>query len=95
VKVSETSADLALLAAIVSSLKNKPLARDLIMFGEVGLAGEIRPVSSGVERIEEAAKHGFKQAIVPYANQSKESKKDSKIKVHGVKRLSEALDLLF
>ncbi|AZR82278.1 DNA repair protein RadA [Thiomicrospira sp. S5] len=68
VKVSETSADLAVLCAIVSSLKNKVLPQDLIVFGEVGLSGEIRPVSSGQERILEAAKHGFKKAIVPNAN---------------------------
>ncbi len=68
VKVGETSADLAVLCAIVSSLKNKVLPQDLIVFGEVGLSGEIRPVSSGQERILEAAKHGFKKAIVPNAN---------------------------
>ncbi len=68
VKVSETSADLAVLCAIVSSLKNKVLPQDWIVFGEVGLSGEIRPVSSGQERILEAAKHGFKKAIVPNAN---------------------------
>lgn len=95
VKVSETSADLALLCAIVSSLKNKALPKDLIIFGEVGLAGEIRPVASGIERIEEASKHGFKKAIVPYANQAKEGKKKSGIEVHGVKRLRDALDILF
>lgn len=68
IKVSETSVDLALILAVVSSLKDKPLARDLVAFGEVGLAGEIRPVPGGQERLREAAKHGFKRAIVPKGN---------------------------
>ncbi|MCB1661637.1 MAG: DNA repair protein RadA, partial [Pseudomonadales bacterium] len=68
VKVLETSADLALLLAVVSSFKDRPLPRDLIAFGEVGLSGEIRPVPSGQERLQEAVKHGFKRAIVPKAN---------------------------
>ena len=60
VKVSETSADLALLLAIVSSFRDFPLPKDLVVFGEIGLAGEIRPVPGGQERIIEAAKHGFR-----------------------------------
>ncbi|MCW8093000.1 DNA repair protein RadA [Alteromonas sp. ASW11-130] len=72
VKVAETSADLALLLAIISSFRNRPLPRDMIIFGEVGLAGEIRPVPNGTERITEAAKHGFKRAIVPKANAPKQ-----------------------
>jgi DNA repair protein RadA/Sms len=75
VKVSETSADLALLLAMVSSLRDRPLPQDLVVFGEVGLAGEIRPVPSGQERISEAAKHGFRRAIVPAANVPKKSPK--------------------
>jgi DNA repair protein RadA/Sms len=71
VKVTETGIDLALLLAVLSSLKNKPLSPQLIVFGEVGLAGEIRPVQSGQERLREAAKHGFKKAIVPKANAPK------------------------
>jgi DNA repair protein RadA/Sms len=71
VKVTETGIDLALLLAVLSSLKNKPLLPQLIVFGEVGLAGEIRPVQSGQERLREAAKHGFKKAIVPKANAPK------------------------
>ena len=92
VKVTETSADLALLLSIVSSFRNKPLDRELIAFGEVGLAGEIRPVPNGSERISEAAKHGFKRAIVPKANVPKQ--KIAGIDVVGVSRLSEALDAL-
>lgn len=68
VKVSETGADLALLLATLSSFRNQPLEQGLIVFGEVGLSGEIRPVPSGQERIKEAAKHGFTRAIVPKAN---------------------------
>ena len=72
VKIGETGADLALLLAMVSSFRNRSLPRDLIVFGEVGLAGEIRPVPNGTERITEAAKHGFKRAIVPKANAPKQ-----------------------
>lgn len=68
VKVTETSADLALLVALVSSFKNVALPSNLVVFGEVGLSGEIRPVQSGQERLKEAAKHGFAKAIVPKAN---------------------------
>lgn len=71
VKVTETAVDLALLLAILSSLRNRPLPSELIVFGEVGLAGEIRPVQSGQERLREAVKHGFKVAIVPSANAPK------------------------
>ena len=71
VKLSETGSDLALLVAVVSSLRNRIVDTDTIIFGEVGLAGEIRPVPSGQERIREAIKHGFKRAIVPYANAPK------------------------
>ena len=90
VKIVETSADLALLLAMVSSLRDKPLPRDLVVFGEVGLAGEIRPVPSGQERIREAAKHGFKRAIVPYSNAPKEAIKN--MEIVPVKMLSDALD---
>ncbi|MEP1553354.1 DNA repair protein RadA [Paraglaciecola sp.] len=92
VKVAETSADLALLLAIVSSFQNKTLDKDLIAFGEVGLAGEIRPVPNGSERISEAAKHGFKRAIVPKANVPKQGVVG--IEIIGVSRLSDALDAL-
>jgi DNA repair protein RadA/Sms len=68
VRVTETGADLAVLFAVLSSLKNRPLPQDLIVFGEIGLAGEIRPVPSGQDRLREAVKHGFKRAIVPKAN---------------------------
>jgi hypothetical protein len=68
VKIAEPAADLAVLLAIVSSLRNKPLPGKLVVFGEVGLAGEIRPAPRGQERLKEAAKLGFTHAIVPKAN---------------------------
>ncbi|MBU1309390.1 MAG: DNA repair protein RadA, partial [Gammaproteobacteria bacterium] len=92
VKVNETSADLATLLALVSSFRDKPLPNDLVVFGEVGLAGEIRPVPSGQERLREAAKHGFKRAIVPLANAPKEA--ISGMEVIGVSKLSEALEAI-
>lgn len=90
VKVTETGSDLALLAAVVSSLRNRVFDRETIIFGEVGLAGEIRPVQSGQERLREAAKHGFKRAIVPFANAPKQSPGD--IEVIAVKHLQEVLE---
>lgn len=92
VKVSETSADLAVLLAMISSFRDSVLDRELISFGEVGLAGEIRPVPNGSERLAEAAKHGFKKAIVPKANVPKQP--IAGINIIGVSRLSEALDAL-
>ena len=92
VKVLETSADLAILFSLVSSFREKALPRDWVVFGEVGLSGEIRPVPSGQERIQEAAKHGFKRAIVPFANKPKQAVEG--IEVIAVKRLVDALDQL-
>jgi DNA repair protein RadA/Sms len=92
VKVLETSADLALLLAIVSSYRDRILPRDMVMFGEVGLSGEIRPVPNGQERLFEAAKHGFKRAIVPTGNAPKGPIKG--MQVTAVSKLSDALDAL-
>ncbi|NVK41826.1 MAG: DNA repair protein RadA [Oceanospirillaceae bacterium] len=92
VKVLETGADLALLLAVVSSYRDRPLAQDLMAFGEVGLSGEIRPVPNGQERIREAAKHGFRRAIVPKGNVPKTAPEG--MEVIGVNRLAEALDAL-
>ncbi len=92
VRVAETSADLAVLLAIVSSFRDKALPRELVVFGEVGLAGEIRPVPSGQERLSEAAKHGFTRAIVPKANAPK--KKIDGMDVIAVSKLSDAIDAL-
>ncbi len=93
VKVLETASDLALLAAVMSSLRNRPLAHGLLVFGEIGLSGEVRPVPSGQERLKEAAKHGFKRAIVPKGNAPKEA--PAGLQVIAVTRLEQALDALF
>ena len=92
VKVGETGADLALLLAIVSSFRSRTLPRELVVFGEVGLAGEIRPVPSGQERLQEAAKHGFSKAIIPKANAPKQGVRG--MQVIAISRLGEALDAL-
>ncbi|WP_263260233.1 DNA repair protein RadA [Pseudomonas sp. RIT-PI-S] len=93
VKVLETASDLALMAAVMSSLRNRPLPHGLLVFGEVGLSGEVRPVPSGQERLKEAAKHGFKRAIVPKGNAPKEAPPG--LEVVAVTRLEQALDALF
>jgi DNA repair protein RadA/Sms len=89
VKINEPAADLAVLMSIVSSLKNKPLSNKIIVFGEVGLAGEVRPVQRGQERLKEAAKLGFTHAIVPKANLPKQVIKG--IEVFGAERVEQAL----
>jgi DNA repair protein RadA/Sms len=73
VKIAEPAADLAVLLAIQSSMRNKPLPRGLVVFGEVGLAGEIRPAPRGQERLREAAKLGFSLALIPKANAPKQA----------------------
>lgn len=92
VRITETSADLASLLAIVSSFRDVPLPQNLIAFGEVGLAGEIRPVANGQERIIEAMKHGFKKVIVPNAN--KPRKLIQGVEVIGINKLSEAIEAI-
>ncbi len=92
VRVSETGIDLAIALAVLSSLRNQALPQDLVVFGEVGLAGEVRPVPSGIERLQEASKHGFARAIVPAANVKQY--KSSQLAIQGVTRLSEVLDSL-
>ena len=92
VRVTETGADLAVVLATLSSLRSRPLPRDLVVFGELGLAGEVRPVQSGEARLREAVKHGFKQAIIPVANAPKGGIKG--MEIHAVQRLAEALDVL-
>ncbi len=89
VRLGETAADLPALLAAVSSLEDRPLTAELVTFGELGLAGEIRPVPYGEERLREAAKHGFKRAIVPRANVPR--KPVEGLEVVGVTRLDEAL----
>jgi DNA repair protein RadA/Sms len=90
IRVEETSSDLALILAVVSSFRNRALPGDLVCFGEIGLSGEIRPVPNGQERLREAVKHGFKTAIVPDANKPRQE--ISGLKVIAVKTLHDALD---
>jgi DNA repair protein RadA/Sms len=89
VKIDEPAADLPVLLAIVSSLRNKPLPEKLVAFGEIGLAGEVRPVQRGQERLREAAKLGFKLAIIPKANAPKTAIEG--IEVLSVERVEEAV----
>ena len=90
VKISEPATDLAVLLSIVSSFKNKPLEHKLIVFGEVGLAGEVRPVQGGQMRLKEAAKLGFTKAIIPKANAPKG--KVEGMEIIAVERLEQALN---
>ena len=90
VKISETAADLAILAAICSSWRNRPLERGLVVFGEVGLAGEIRPAARGQERLREAAKLGFSKALIPRANMPRQPVEG--LEIIPVDRLSDALE---
>jgi DNA repair protein RadA/Sms len=90
VKITEPAADLPVLLAIQSSMRNKPLPRGLVAFGEVGLAGEIRPAPRGQERLREAAKLGFSIALVPKANLPKQ--KIEGLQVIGVERIDQAMN---
>ena len=92
VKIAETSADLPCLLAVISSLRNRPLPEKLISFGEVGLAGEIRPVQSGQERLRDAVKHGFEKALIPRANAPKQ--KIPGLEIITVDFLQQAIDFL-
>ncbi len=89
VRITEPAADLAVMMAVVSSLKNKPLPAKLVVFGEVGLAGEVRPVQRGQERLREAAKLGFTHALIPAANKPKQP--IAGLKVFAVERIEEAV----
>jgi DNA repair protein RadA/Sms len=89
VRISEPAADLAVLLAITSSLRGKPLPKGFIAFGEVGLAGEVRPAPRGQERLKEAAKLGFSVAVIPKANAPK--KPIEGMTVHAVERVEEAM----
>ena len=92
VRLAETAADLAVIAALSSSLSGKPLPQDLVVFGEIGLTGEIRPVPYGEERLREAAKHGFRRAIVPKANAPRQAPEG--LSIAAAAKLSEALAAL-
>ena len=92
VKIAEPAADLPVLLAIMSSLRNKPLPKGLIVFGEVGLAGEIRPAPRGQERLKEAAKLGFNLALIPKANAPRQPIEG--LEVWAVDRVDAAIDRL-
>jgi len=92
VRISETGGDLGVICAVLSSLRDAPLPRDLVVFGELGLSGEVRPVQNGPERLREAAKHGFRRAIVPRANVPKGGVDG--LDIRPVSRLAEVLEAL-
>ncbi len=92
VRIAEPAADLAVLLAIVSSLRNKALPEKLVVFGEVGLAGEIRPAPRGQERLKEAAKLGFTRALIPEGNKPRQA--IAGMEVVAVKRVDEAMEKL-
>ena len=95
VRISEPAADLAVMLAITSSLRGKPLPKGFIAFGEVGLAGEVRPAPRGQERLREAAKLGFSVAIVPRANAPRKPARDLEgLVIHPVERIEEAMELV-
>lgn len=93
VRLSETASDLPALMAVLSSLRDRAIAPECVMFGEIGLAGEVRPVPNGEERLREAAKHGFKRAVVPRKNAPRSPIKG--LEVVPVQRLSDAIEALF
>jgi len=92
VRIGETAGDLAVIAAVVSSHRDRPLPSDLVVFGEVGLSGEVRPVPNGPERLREAAKHGLRRAILPAKNCPKQG--IAGLEAVPVRVLQEALDAL-
>ena len=92
IKVTETSSDLAIVVSIVSSLKNKAIPHDTLFFGEIGLSGEIRPVANGHARLQDAAKHGFKRAVIPKANAPKNNIEG--LTIYPVSTLVAVLDVL-
>lgn len=92
VKITEPGVDLAILCAIVSSFKDQPLDQKTVIFGEIGLAGEVRPVQRGQERLKEAAKLGFTRAIIPKANQAKQN--INGMEILPVETLSQALAII-
>ena len=92
VKITETAADLPLMLAALSSFRNRPHPSNMVVFGEIGLAGEIRPVPNGEERLKEAHKHGFTSAIIPKKNMPRKAIKG--MTIHPAQRLEEALEYL-
>ena len=93
VRVTETAADTGMLLSILSSFRDQPLPHKLFTFGEIGLAGEIRPVPNGQERLKEAAKHGFTHAVIPKGNMPKANDMPEDMEIIAVSRVSELLDI--
>ena len=93
VRISETGADLAVVLAILSSYRDRPVSNRILVFGEIGLSGEIRPVPNGEERLSEASKHGFETAIIPKANMPKRNSIKN-LRLIPVSHLADTLDAL-
>ncbi|MCX7741682.1 MAG: DNA repair protein RadA, partial [Tepidimonas sp.] len=99
VRIAEPAADLAVLLAVASSLRGRPLPRGFVAFGEVGLAGEVRPAQRGQERLKEAAKLGMAVAVGPKANLPRKpeaafARATEGLTLHGVERVEEALEVV-
>lgn len=94
-RIIETAIDVPIIAAIISSLKNRTIPKDWILFGEIGLGGEVRPVQNGMERLKEAEKHGFKKAIIPSANIPKKRLVESDFEIISINSLSELFKAIF
>ena len=92
IRVNETGVDLAVVLAALSSFRNRPIPNNMAAFGEIGLAGEIRPVPNGEERVREAAKHGITKIILPKANKPRQTPEG--VELIPVSRLSDALSLI-
>lgn len=93
VRINETASDLAVVLAILSSFRDKPLPTNIVVFGEIGLSGELRPVTNGQDRLKEAAKHGFKNALIPKANLAEKTNIKG-LNIIAVNNLSAAIDAL-
>ena len=93
VKITEPAADMAVILAMLSSFRNRPLPEKMVAFGEIGLSGEVRPVARGQERLKEAEKLGFKRAIVPKANLPRHAKEFPHLQLFGVSSLQEAVEI--
>jgi DNA repair protein RadA/Sms len=93
IRINETAADLPVLMALLSSFRDRPLAKQQLVFGEVGLAGEIRPVYNGEERLKEALKHGFTRAVIPKGNAPRKNTIKG-MEIVAVDRVTEVLDLI-
>jgi DNA repair protein RadA/Sms len=92
IRVQETAADLPVLLAVLSSFRDRALPEKTVAFGEIGLAGEVRPVPNGAERLKEAAQHGFRRAIVPKANAPKKAEHPGELEIVAVEKLGEAIE---